>query len=257
MKPSLLDAIKADFNVGSWMPGAKQQQQEADKYIQNQQNVIAAQQPHTEPITVSAAMDKPVAQEQSNPLQSLYNAIFGGVKSPVLDGPIIPPKPQQSIPQQQITATPSPTQMPSPTPTPQPIKAQAPTPTEIPEDRMKFLEENVFPITREHGIPDAVAATQWAVEGGRKTESPINNLFGLGGTSLIPYKNLQDNVRDYALTVVNILKNKGYDIKNMTADDVVKALQSGDKPRYEAHNPDPLTYVRTLTNTPEWRQFNR
>ena len=117
-----------------------------------------------------------------------------------------------------------------------------------------FLSKEILSRTRKYNIPDALAASQWAVESGRSTSSDINNYFGLGPH--IKYNSIDDNVRDYALTLKNILAAKGKKIENMKyPKKILLKLQEGDKPRYEAHNPDPMTYVNTVMNTPEWRQY--
>lgn len=116
-----------------------------------------------------------------------------------------------------------------------------------------WLETNVFPTTDKLGIPRSVAASQWAVEGGRRTESPINNFYGIGPNW--KFDNVQDNVHTYGNTILNILKAKGYNIQGLSPLQVVQALQAGQSPRYEGHNPDPQTYVQTVTGTPEWRYY--
>lgn len=127
------------------------------------------------------------------------------------------------------------------------------TPTPTPAvKKQSFLESSVFPITREYGIPDALVASQWALEGGRITSNPQNNLFGLmANGKLINYPSIEANVRDYALTIKNILKAKNFHLP-LAKDEIILALQSGDKPRYEGHNPDPMTYVYTIKSLPEW-----
>ena len=157
----------------------------------------------------------------------------------------------------------TPTQIPTMTPTPTPVPpSRIPTPPPKVQEALnpeyqQFLEQSVFPTTKEYDIPNAVSASQWAMEGGRVMENAQNNLFGLmQGGKLIQYPSVEANVRDYALTVQNILKDKGYNTKEVQdAFKVLMALQEGDKPRYEAHNPDPYTYVENLINTPEFRSF--
>jgi len=127
------------------------------------------------------------------------------------------------------------------------------TPTPTPAvKKQSFLESSVFPITREYDIPDALVASQWALEGGRITSNTQNNLFGLmANGKLINYPSIEANVRDYALTIKNILKAKNFHLP-LAKDEIILALQSGDKPRDEGHNPDPMTYVYTIKSLPEW-----
>ncbi len=119
-----------------------------------------------------------------------------------------------------------------------------------------FLESTIFPMTDSAGIPRALVASQWAMEGGRVQDNPQHNLFGLmAGGGLITYPNIQRNVSDYILTIQNLLKRKGANpstIKDPAT--ILKILQSGDT-RYEAHNPNPTTYVEGIMNTPEWRKY--
>lgn len=141
-----------------------------------------------------------------------------------------------------------------PTPTP-PSKS---TNQKLNQDYVNFLENSVFPITRSYNIPDAVTASQWAMEGGRVTENSQNNPWGLmSGGKLIQYPSIDASTKDYALTVQNILNKKGYDLETIDAFNVLLALQQGESPRYEAHNPNPYTYVQNLITTPEWRYYYR
>lgn len=164
-------------------------------------------------------------------------------------------------------------EIPQPTPTPimqQPSPDVSPTPppvyptntpqTDLAGEIRNFLETNIFPITRKFNIPDALAASQWATEGGRSMGNEANNLFGIldpsGSGKLVQYPSIDRNVEDYALTVNNILKNKGIDTST-NAYNVLMGLQTGDRPRYEAHNPNQWDYTQTVMNTPEWRTYFR
>lgn len=138
--------------------------------------------------------------------------------------------------------------------TPTPFVEQLQKVKQKPLQNKDFLTKEILPRTRKYNIPDALAASQWAVESGRSTSSDINNYFGLGPH--IKYNSIDDNVRDYALTLKNILAAKGKKLENMKyPKKILLKLQEGDRPRYEAHNPDPMTYVNTVMNTPEWRQY--
>jgi len=157
------------------------------------------------------------------------------------------------IPRATVIPTRLPTQRPTRTPTITPIPTKAPIKTGGYE---QFLEQSIFPQTRQAGLPDALVAGQWATEGGRATGNPQNNVWGLmRGGKLIQYPNLNSSTRDYILTVQNILKKKGYDPKKMSAKEILQALQEGNKLRYEAHNPNPQDYVNLVSNTPEYRKF--
>jgi hypothetical protein len=154
--------------------------------------------------------------------------------------------------------------IPSPTVTSRPTVTTSPSPIQQekePRTSSKgavsqgegHILNTILPITRECGLPDALVASQWAVESGRAQTSKINNFFALGPH--IVYPSLERNVSDYCLTVVNIASKNGLTIDSTTtAYEILLALQSGNT-RYEAHNEDPMTYVRTVSNTPEWRQY--
>jgi hypothetical protein len=123
---------------------------------------------------------------------------------------------------------------------------------EVEEEKQHILDK-ILPLTRKCGLPDKLVASQWAVESGRKQKSNINNYFGLGPH--LVYPSLEANVRDYCLTVKNIARKNGLEIMDNTSSiEILEALQSG-KTRYEAHNADPYAYVRTVSNTPEWREY--
>jgi hypothetical protein len=161
------------------------------------------------------------------------------------------------------TATPIPTKM----PTQKPVPMITPTPPQkrpgyeltktLPQEKIDFLNNTIFPITRALGIPDALTAGQWAEEGGRIISSPKNNFFGLmSGGKLISYPTVEAGVRAYAQTVNNILAKKGYTVKQL-GDDAYKILiklQEG-KRRYEAHYPDPYLYAHKIMGTPEFKHY--
>jgi len=156
--------------------------------------------------------------------------------------------------------------IPSPTLTPQPPVTTSPIPAErhlkgssagsskgAASQGEGHILNTILPLTRECGLPDSLVASQWAVESGRAQESKINNFFALGPH--IVYPSLERNVSDYCLTVINIARKNGLIIDSTTtAYEILLALQSGNT-RYEAHNEDPMTYVWTVSNTPEWRQY--
>lgn len=154
----------------------------------------------------------------------------------------------------------------TPTPSPNISRENTPTPTPTIEALMKviasnkkptgdYIEDEVLPRTRRYGIPDALAAGQWAGEG-RFINPENNNLYNLMyDGKLHKYQNLDTNIADYALTVKNILKRQGKDLKDVQdAMDVLKLLQSG-KTRFEGHNPDPNTYIDLVSSTPEFKKY--
>ena len=116
-----------------------------------------------------------------------------------------------------------------------------------------FLEHSIFPVTRACGVPDSLAAAQWALESGRATTSPINNFFGIGPGW--KFATVKANVEKYCQTIKNILKRKGYDLSQMSDPvEILKALQAGSY-RYEGHNPDPMTYVHHISSLKEFKAY--
>lgn len=173
------------------------------------------------------------------------------------------------------TAQAQPTQAPvqnpaQPTQTPiqptQPGVRQVPQmPTQIPgvtpEVSQHFLNimQQVLPITRQYGIPDAVAAAQAAQESGYGTSqaAQANNYFGLmhwdpqtGKRSLHTFATPQQAATFYAQTVTSLVPN----IQNMSPYQALQALQSG-KQHYEGDNADPMQYVRDVSANPAWQAF--
>lgn len=118
-----------------------------------------------------------------------------------------------------------------------------------------YLEKEVLPRTRKYGIPDALAAGQWAAEG-RFVNPKNNNWFNLMYDGKVhPYQSLDNHVADYALTLKNLLKNQGIDITSKKdAMEILKLLQSG-KTRFEGHQPDPQHYVNLVSSTPEFKKY--
>jgi hypothetical protein len=129
--------------------------------------------------------------------------------------------------------------------------------TPPPAATRQFLESQVFPITRQYGVPDAVAAGQWAKEGGRLLDNSAHNLFGLKNSGgLIKYPSLERNIHDYGLTVKNILKTKGQDLARVKDPSLVlQGLQTGNQ-HYDA-GPDQAEYASGVSGTPEYRYYNR
>lgn len=138
------------------------------------------------------------------------------------------------------------------------IKQPIVTPPSIPQPsganpgNIQWLEEKVLPITRKAGLPDALPAGQWAIEGRKKDSSMFNLMFN---GQVHTYENTENNVNDYVRTVTNILKNKGYDISKMTdPKQILTALQEG-KTRFEGHSKDPMDYVKISSDTPEYKHY--
>jgi hypothetical protein len=171
------------------------------------------------------------------------------------------------------TPTPTPTLAPTftPTPTPTPIpdaKSNLPlTPTPPPQypdmtlnnlsqQQKDFLENVILSQTRKKGLHDSLVASQWAMESGRSTGNPKNNVFGLmKGGELIQYPSVEANIDDYALTIMNNMERKGYDD---WSDPYLTAVRIQEEPqRYETHFEDPFKYTHGLFSTPEYKYYNK
>jgi len=142
------------------------------------------------------------------------------------------------------------------------LPSVTPNPNEpINPDFEKILNEVIFPITRQAGIPDSVAAAQAAVEGGRAQSDAaqrLNNYYGImdwpnGQRQLKAFNSPQESVQAYVNTVKKLVPNVGQLPDDLS---VLEALQSGPQ-RYEGDQEDPMAYVRTVTNTPEFRRYMR
>lgn len=172
------------------------------------------------------------------------------------------------------TPTPTPTATPTPTPTPQvkgasTMRFKNGKPASTQQDVMQFIETTVLPITREYGIPDAVAAGQFAAEGRLQgLGASRNNFFNLGAydsnvDNAFDYKTPEDGVRAYADLIAR--KYPGV----IGEKDPVKAIQAVEKQGYAG---DPKTwrqrkkeqdgvetpyrsYSDFVMNNPEWRQY--
>lgn len=157
------------------------------------------------------------------------------------------------------TPTPSPTPTPTPTPTPKP--------TPIPvigvnsPETDEFLNTVALPITRKYGIPDAVAAGQFAGEGRLAgLGASRNNYYNIAAydndlDSTVKYETPEKGIEAYAkLLSGNFKKANGeMDTRYLPAyelrADPVKMLQEIFKAGY-ATRPD---YPEHVMNTPEWR----
>jgi hypothetical protein len=159
------------------------------------------------------------------------------------------PTPTIPIPKERVKNVP-----PIITPTPPP-KYENYELKNLSNEQRTFLENTVFPITRGRNIPDALAASQWAEEGGRRIASPINNLFGLGPG--IKYPTMEAGINAYADTLHKILNKKGYTVEDLgDAYQILMKLQEA-TPRYEGDNDDPYSYTHNIMNTPEWKYYYR
>lgn len=126
-----------------------------------------------------------------------------------------------------------------------------------------FLETEILPRTRKHGIPDALAASQWALESNRQVHRPGHNYWGImqwdaqGKRSLRTFATLDDAITMYANTIKNILKRKGftYDPKE-DPHSILKKLQYGNY-RYEGDNDDPMIYVNHISSLKEFQYYLR
>ena len=171
------------------------------------------------------------------------------------------PMKESMQPEVQGTMTEQPSiQQPTPTPTPMPRQTtvfQKPKNSEmgfIRPEHQKFLEKNVFPITDEAGLPRDLVAGQWAGEGGRKTENPNNNLFGIGPH--MKFKDLPSNVNTYVSTVKKLLSQRGIDdASGLTGEQILAIIQNNKGQRYEGHNKDPMEYTRFIPSIPEFRYY--
>ena len=117
-----------------------------------------------------------------------------------------------------------------------------------------FLETQLLPITRKYGIPDKLAAAQWAIETGRNTNRADNNYFGIGPGW--KFTSIEENVKVYARSLKTIIARKGLDFDEIKHDPylVLVKLQEGNY-RYEGHSDKPLEYIELVSGMNEWRIY--
>lgn len=159
-----------------------------------------------------------------------------------------------------------PYQEPTPTPT------QAPRVQRIPPSGTRpaidnNLEQNILPITRKYGIPDALAASQYAAEG-RGTHkyavAPYNNPYNIGAFDSNPdaarrYATIEEGVAAYAQLLRDDPRYKFDPTADlMTTLNNVASIYAGDPATYaQRANNGYNTYKDFLMATPEWRQYSR
>ena len=126
-----------------------------------------------------------------------------------------------------------------------------------------FLETEILPRTRKHGIPDALAASQWALESNRQVHRPGHNYWGIMQwdqnrvRSLRTFSTLDDAVKMYADTIKSILKRKGYTFDpNEDPKTIAFKLQEG-TPRYEGDNEDPMIYANHISSLKEFQYYSK
>ena len=136
----------------------------------------------------------------------------------------------------------------------------APTPSQVPNINQGFinaLNNQILPVTRQYGIPDALVAAQAAQESGYgQKPAAQNNWFGLKAHSYPGFANfpsIGDAARYYAQTVQSLA---GGDLSKYKGNSmaILKAIQTG-KQHYEGDNPNPLQYVYDVSNNPVWKAY--
>lgn len=199
-----------------------------------------------------------VGKKMNNAAENLLRNIFGtySVQGSGMNEPI-PPMKDEVVPSQVVLQNPD-------TEFADYIRSQASA--DAAPENIYYLVNNVLPLTRKYGIPDAVAAGQWAAEG-RFMRPSNNNYWNLMWRNspeedlrVWPYENIENNVRDYDLTLRNLASlglgisqdQFGYD--KYAPDEIIRAIQSGPQ-RFEMHSPYPTEYIDLVLNTPEYRYF--
>jgi len=137
-------------------------------------------------------------------------------------------------------------------------------------DAISFLENSVFPVTDQYGIPREVVAGQWAAEGRFGVGNPYqNNMWNLMyGGQVHPYQTFENAVRDYDLTLKDIMSSNlgaskdDFNYSNYDPETLLRALQmlsSGEasSKRFEGHSPTPEEYINLIQSTPEWRYYRQ
>ena len=143
---------------------------------------------------------------------------------------------------------PKPTNAPTPSPTPPQSRAKVRT-----GESDAFIEDVILPITRQYGIPDAIAAGQFAAEGRLGgLGASRNNYFNLGAydhnlDNTFRYETPQDGVEAFARLLT---EDKRYSPYFKEGRDALETLQ--DYASTYASNPK---YVDLITGTPEWRNY--
>jgi hypothetical protein len=136
--------------------------------------------------------------------------------------------------------------------------------TKVNPNVQNYIDTELLPLTRAKGIPDALAAAQWAVEGGREVK---NNPFGLlWKGEIFDYGSLDDAISDYDLTIRDIasrnmgIPKESFNYEDYDADTILMALQADKtgtpaKIRYEGHSQEPLEYIDLIKSVAEWRKY--
>lgn len=131
---------------------------------------------------------------------------------------------------------------------------------EVSQAFTNILNNQILPVTRQYGIPDAVVAAQAAQESGYGTSPAAtqqNNYFGLmhfdpqsGQRSIHSFQSPQEAAKFYAQTVSSLAG----DMTGKSPLEVMQALQGG-KSRYEGDNQNPMQYVYDVSHNPAWQAY--
>lgn len=156
-----------------------------------------------------------------------------------------------------IAPTATPTTMPTPTPTQTPSVGAPKSVQGVDQSFVDILNNKILPITRQYDIPDAVVAAQAGAESGHGKSDihrDYNNYFSLKfGGKMHHYENIENGVRDYALTIKNMVPNLEQLKNNPLA--VMQAMQGHKTGNFEGDNTNPMQYVYDVSHTPEWQAY--
>jgi flagellum-specific peptidoglycan hydrolase FlgJ len=155
---------------------------------------------------------------------------------------------------------------------PEQIKPQ-PTPVpglNVAPESDKYLNEIVFPITRKYGIPDAVAAGQFAGESrgqSKYAQAPYNNPYNINAVDSNPdlahqYPTPQAGVDAYGKLISTKYKDA---LKQPTIVDILRYIEqggyAGDPNTYQQRSSEQggagyPSYSQFLMDTPEFKKYN-
>lgn len=136
----------------------------------------------------------------------------------------------------------------------------------------EFIPQVILPITRKYGIPDPVAAAQFAIEGrGKGLGASRNNFFNLGAIDTNPgnaysYKTPQEGVEAYAKfltapTWANGRQNiapRFFNDPLSTIKQIEEQGYAGDKNTYKQRAKNNFDrYWKFAISTPEWKTYSQ
>ncbi len=140
--------------------------------------------------------------------------------------------------------------------------------SELDPSVQNFIEATILPITRQYGIPDGVAAGQFAAEGRLEgLGARRNNFYNINAIDSNPdaaynYKDPQEGIKAYSELLTKNQRYKGAFEGKLSTSEMLDAIEragyAGDPKTYKKRASNGFgSYSDFIENTPEYRHYSK